>query len=226
MKVMVIAAHPDDEVLGCGGAIARLASEGHPCNALIVGEGITSRHLHREDADLALLAAHQSRAQEAGRLLGVSEVKILGFPDQRLDQMPFLELVHSLEREIDRIRPEWIFTQHGGDLNLDHALVFRATMTASRPMAGGNVRRLLAFETASATEWAFGQFAPVFQPDTFFDITSTLERKLSAIQVYESETRAYPHPRSPEALTAQARRWGSVVGVAAAEAFRTVWEVR
>ncbi len=226
MKVMVIAAHPDDEVLGCGGTIARLAAEGHQVHVLIVGEGITSRNVLREDADFALVHAHHKRAQRAGKLLGAASVKLLGLPDQRLDDMPFLDLVHALEAEIKHIQPEWIFTHHGGDLNLDHALVFRATMTATRPMAGLSVQRLLAYEVASSTEWGFGQFQPVFQPNTFFDISSTLARKLAAMRAYESEARPFPHPRSPEALEAAARLWGSTIGLPAAEAHQTIWEVR
>lgn len=226
MNVLVVAAHPDDEVLGCGGTIARLAAEGHAVSILILGEGITSRHARREEADETLLRLHQDRATQAGRLLGAREVKLLGLPDQRLDTLPLLEIVHALEAEIARVQPEVVFTQHGGDLNMDHVITFRATMTATRPMAGCPVKRLYAYEVGSSTEWAFQQFEPRFTPQVFFDIGAQLETKIAAMQVYESEARAFPHPRSPEALRANARRWGSAVGVAAAEAFCCVREIR
>ncbi len=226
MNVLVVAAHPDDEVLGCGGTIARFSAEGHAVTILILGEGITSRHARREDADEALLRVHQERAAQAGRLLGAREVKMLGLPDQRLDTLPLLEIVHALETEIKRVQPEVVFTQHGGDLNMDHVITFRATMTATRPMAGCPVKRLYSYEVGSSTEWAFQQFEPRFNPQVFFDIGAQLETKIAAMQVYESEARAFPHPRSPEALRASARRWGSAAGVDAAEAFCCVREIR
>lgn len=226
MNILVIAAHPDDEVLGCGGTISRLASEGAAVSILILAEGLTARAEFDPDRDRALLELHHERARRAGALLGARDVQLAGFPDNRMDTVPLLDVTQRIEREIARVRPELVFTQHGGDLNIDHVVTFRATMTATRPMAGGPVRRLYAYEVGSSTEWAFQQFEPRFAPQVFFDIEAHLERKIAAMQVYESEARAFPHPRSPEALRAAARRWGSVVGVPAAEAFCCVRELR
>ncbi|QXD14294.1 PIG-L family deacetylase [Rhodocaloribacter litoris] len=221
-RVLVIAAHPDDEVLGCGGTLARLADEGHTVHVAILGEGITSRHSRREDADPAAVAALRAHSRAAARALGVPEPQFFDLPDNRFDTVPLLDLVKCIEGLIDAVRPEVVFTQHGGDLNIDHARVYRATLTATRPMVGTPVQRVLAYEIPSSTEYAFGQFAPAFRPTVFVDITATLERKLAAMACYESEARPYPHPRSPEALRAIARRWGSVCGRAAAEAFMLV----
>ncbi|MDZ4288130.1 MAG: PIG-L family deacetylase, partial [Prosthecobacter sp.] len=174
----------------------------------------------------AQVQVHHERAVRAGTLLGADSVRVVGFPDQKMDTLPLLDITQAIEREIARVQPDTIFTQHGGDLNMDHVITFRATMTATRPMLGGCVRRVYAYEVASSTEWAFQQFEPRFQPAVFFDITATLETKIAAMQVYESEARQFPHPRSPEALSAIARRWGSVVGVQAAEAFQLVREIK
>jgi LmbE family N-acetylglucosaminyl deacetylase len=126
---------------------------------------------------------------------------------------------------IRRTRPKEIFTQHGGDLNIDHSITFRATLIAARPMVGQSVRGVYAYEVPSSTEWAFMKFEPRFSPDLFVDISTTLAAKVQAMEAYESERRDFPHPRSPAALEAIARRWGSVVGVEAAEAFETIWKV-
>jgi LmbE family N-acetylglucosaminyl deacetylase len=173
----------------------------------------------------ALLQVHHDRARRAGELLGAKSVSVLGFPDQYLDTVPLLKITQSLEREIERLEPDTIFTQHGGDLNLDHHLLYRATLTATRPMQGSSVKRVYAYEVASSTEWSFQKFEPRFQSSVFFNIQDTLENKIAAMAVYESEVRTFPHPRSPEALRAIAQRWGSVVGLAAAEAFELVREI-
>lgn len=225
-SILVIAAHPDDEVLGCGGTMARLAAEGASVSILILANGLTSRADYDPVRDAAALKLHHERAHRAGRLVGAKEVTLGGFPDQRMDTVPLLEITQAIEREIARVRPDTIFTQHGGDLNMDHVITFRATLTATRPMAGGPVKRVYAYEVGSSTEWSFQQFEPRFQPQVFFDIAAQLETKLAAMQVYASETRAFPHPRSPEAIRATALRWGSVAGLGAAEAFQLVREIR
>ncbi len=221
--VLVIAAHPDDEVLGAGGTMARLAREGHAVHVLILGEGATSRHAVRTDADPAETARLVAQSARAGAHLGVREVRHCGLPDNRFDTVPLLEVIKPIEAELARLRPETVFTQHGGDLNIDHAITYRATLTAARPLPDSSVRALYAFEVNSSSEWAFQQFAPAFRPSVFFDIADTLAAKLAAMAEYEGECRPFPHPRSPEALTTQARRWGSVIGCAAAEAFAPVY---
>ena len=222
---LIIAAHPDDEVLGCGGTAARLAREGHPVDIAILGEGITSRYAARDEADPALLDELQTRSRQAAARLGARELFLYGLPDNRFDTVPLLDVVKIVEGLVERLQPRVIYTHHGGDLNVDHAVLHRAVLTATRPLAGRPVREIYTFQVPSSTEWAFGQFAPAFQPNVFVEITDTLEAKVEAMQAYESEARAFPHPRSPDALRAIARTWGSVVGCGAAEAFGLVRQV-
>jgi LmbE family N-acetylglucosaminyl deacetylase len=226
MSVLVVAAHPDDEVLGCGGTIARLASEGQVVNVAILGEGITSRNPQRENADPAAIEKLYSCSRRVADLLSVKEITFHGLPDNRFDSLPLLDVVKLVEELVQRWRPSVIYTHHPGDLNIDHQVVSRAVLTAARPLEGQSVREVYMFEIASSTEWAFQQLAPVFKPNVFVNIEGTLRLKLEGMQLYESETRKFPHPRSPEALTAIARRRGSTVGCQAAEAFEIAYLIR
>lgn len=226
MRILVIAAHPDDEVLGCGSTIARLAQEGHEVYIAIMGEGVTSRYQQREDADQSLVEELHACSRRVAEALGARDVVLHNLPDNRFDTVPLLEIVKSIEEMVTRFSPEVIYTHHGGDLNVDHKLVHRAVLTATRPMKGEVVREIYAFEIASSTEWAFQRFDPAFRPNVFVDVAGTLELKIKALSFYESEVRAFPHPRSPEALRSIARRWGSVVGCEAAEAFELIRSIR
>lgn len=226
MEILVIAAHPDDEVLGCGGTIARMAQEGNHVYIAILGEGITSRYRQREQADAILLVKLREKTQRVGKLLGAKQVFTFDLPDNRFDTVPMLDIVKPIEDLIERIQPQIIYTHHGGDLNIDHRQIFCATLTAARPLPRCPVRTIYTYEVPSSTEWAMGKFCPSFQPNVFMDIHGTIENKLQAMALYESEVRFYPHPRSPEALRAIATRWGSVSGCYAAEAFELVREVR
>jgi LmbE family N-acetylglucosaminyl deacetylase len=226
MNVLVIAAHPDDEVLGCGGTIRRLANEGHAVSIAILGEGITSRFEQRESVNKNQIKQLHARSRKVAVLLGAKDVSLFSLPDNRFDTVPLLDVVKIIENLVEKLKPQVVYTQHGGDLNLDHAVTFRATLTATRPITGRSVRAVYAYEVASSTEWAFTQFSPPFKPNVFTDIGLTLDMKIQAMETYDSEVRKFPHPRSPEALRATAKRWGSVVGVTAAEAFQCVWEVQ
>jgi len=226
VRVLVVAAHPDDEVLGCGATAARLVVEGHDVHFAILGEGITSRHRHRSDIDSGEIVALHQKAHAAAAKLGVKNVVLHKLPDNRLDTLPLLDIVKIVEDLVDRIKPEIIYTHHGGDLNIDHGIVHRAVLTATRPMTGQPVREIYAFEVPSSTEWAFQRLGPSFQPNVFVDVSRTIEAKIAAMECYESEARQFPHPRSPESLRALAMRWGSVAGCAAAEAFELLRSIR
>lgn len=223
--ILVVAAHPDDEVLGCGGTIARLAGD-NEVHVVILGEGITSRYGERRDVDSSELERLQQATSAAAELLGVKIVEFGGLPDNRFDGLPLLEVVQRVERLVENIHPEVIYTHHPGDLNVDHQITFRSVLTATRPVPGSEVREVYVFEIPSSTEWAFQQIQPAFRPNVFVDISGTIETKVRAMQLYTSEIRPFPHPRSAEALRASARRWGSVVGVEYAEAFELIRSVR
>lgn len=225
-QALVVAAHPDDEVLGCGGTMARLAQDGCEVHIAILGEGVTSRHTQRDQANAEDLSRLHQRAQEAAAKVGAKDVVLFKLPDNRLDTIPLLDIVKLLEDLIRKVKPETIFTHHPGDLNIDHGVVHRALLTATRPLPGQSVREIYAFEVPSSTEWAFHQLRPTFRPNVFVDVSRTLAAKIAGLACYESEARNFPHPRSPEALRAIAARWGSVAGCHAAEAFELVRSVR
>jgi len=226
VRVLVVAAHPDDEVLGCGATAARLVAEGHDVDFAILGEGLTSRHADRGATDAGHLAALHRQVHAAAEKLGVKNVSLHKLPDNRLDTVPLLDVVKIVEELIHRLRPEVLYTHHGGDLNVDHGVIHRAVLTATRPMAGQPVKEIYAFEVPSSTEWAFQRLESPFRPNVFVDVTRALDAKIAAMECYESEARKFPHPRSPEALRAIAMRWGSVAGCNAAEAFELVRSVR
>jgi len=221
-KVLVIAAHPDDEILGCGATAARMIEEGHEVAFAILGEGMTSRDSDRAQADPGKLAVLHQQALAAARKVGVNSVSLHGLPDNRLDTVPLLEVVKLVERLVQQHRPEVIYTHHPGDLNIDHQIIHRAVLTATRPVQGHPVREIYAFEVPSSTEWAFPRTEGGFRPNIFVDVSRTIDSKIAAMECYETESRTFPHPRSPQALRAIAVRWGSVAGLAAAEAFELI----
>ena len=222
-KVLVIAAHPDDEVLGCGGTIRRLANEKKDVYVAILGEGITSRYKNTNKKKTDEL---KRGSYKASKLLGAKDTFLFGFPDNRLDTVALLDIVKKVEHLIKQIKPTIIFTHHSSDLNIDHKIVHQAVLTATRPVEGTIVRGVYMFEVPSSTEWSFGQFKPSFSPNVFYDISKTVNIKIEALKAYKSELRKFPHPRSPEALLAISRKWGSVVGFKAAEPFELLRSIR
>lgn len=218
--VGVIAAHPDDEVLGCGGTMARMASEGRAVHILLMADGETSRVSDAGEAiDRGRLAARIAAAESACEILGCSSVDVLGMPDNRLDGLELLDLVRHIETFVERYQPLTLLTHHAGDVNIDHRVVQDAVITACRPQNDHPVKELLFFEVPSSTEWRPPGSAEAFNPNWFVDISTTLAVKLEALQTYDSELRAFPHPRSLQAVGALAQWRGATVGVAAAEAF-------
>ena len=218
--VLVVAAHPDDEVLGCGGTIARHSDEGDQVQVLIFAEGSTSRQKQRDRLQAAdELYSLAEAAKTAGAILGAEGIELLDFPDNRLDSLDRLDLVKRIEERIDRHQPQVVYVHHAGDVNVDHRRLHEAVVTACRPTPGHPVRRLLSFEVASSSEWQPPGSAPAFQPSWFVDISNHWQRKREALVAYSSEMRSWPHARSLEALEHLARWRGAQVGVEAAEAF-------
>jgi LmbE family N-acetylglucosaminyl deacetylase len=220
VKVLCVAAHPDDEVLGCGGTLARHAAAGDEVHVCLVAEGLTSRitasSAGGSASELAELAA---AARRADALLGVRETLLLGLPDNRLDELPRLDVIQRIEAVLASVRPEVVYTHAACDLNLDHQIVHEAVLTACRPVPGQRVRRILCFEVPSSTEWRGAGSAPAFVPNWFVDISATLAAKRAALGEYAGEMRPWPHARSIDACEHLARWRGASVGVAAAEAF-------
>ena len=217
MSVLVVAAHPDDEVLGCGGTIARHVQDGERVTIAILGEGVTSRNPTAHKANTQSLSDLRGAAREASDLMGVTDLRLLDFPDNRFDTVDLLELVATVEAIIADVKPNIVYCQHGGDLNIDHQLTFRAVLTATRPQPELQVNSLYTWSTRSATEWAFSSIFPIFIPRLFVDISNTLQDKLRALSVYENELRPWPHSRSLQAVEAACRSNGAKVGVEAAE---------
>jgi LmbE family N-acetylglucosaminyl deacetylase len=219
-NVLVVAAHPDDEVLGCGGTIARHAEAGDAVQVLIVAEGATSRQEQRDRKEAAeQLSSLAQAAQKAGAILGAMGVELLDLPDNRLDSLDRLDLIKRIEERIAWHQPQVVYVHHAGDVNIDHRRLHEAVITACRPTPGQPVRRLLSFEVASSTEWQPPGSAPAFQPNWFVDITAQWSLKCQALEAYADEMRPWPHARSISALEHLARWRGAQVGVEAAEAF-------
>jgi len=210
-RVLVIAAHPDDELLGCGGTIALHVCGGDAVTTVIACEGESLRYGPQG-------VGQRDHTRRAATLLGVTDVRELGFRDQRLDTHSLTEIITPLELVVREIRPQIVYCQFGGDINRDHEILFKALLVATRPVED-SIEAVYAFDTASSTEWAYPRS---FVPDTWVDISSTLEQKLAAMACYESEVRPYPHPRSLDALRHRAHAWGNQHCVDAAEVFMTV----
>ena len=220
MKYLIIAAHPDDEVLGCGGSIAKWVKDGHEVHVLIMAEGATSRDKHRDRASkketLSILAKSAKRAAE---ILGVQSVELLEYPDNRMDSVDLLDVVKTIEDYVEKLKPKVVVTHHSSDLNIDHQIIHQAVMTACRPQPGHPVKCILSFEVPSATEWQLPTVGSPFVPNWFEDISETLELKIEALEAYQFEMRKWPHSRSIKAVGHLARWRGASVGCEAAESF-------
>ncbi len=220
-RVLVVAAHPDDEVLGVGGTIAWHVARGDEVVVLLLTDGVTARH--------SVTEPQKAAARQACRELGVEDIVFANLPDEGLDGMPLLEIIRPISQLVREVRPRVVYTHHRGDANQDHRAAFEATLVAVRPFGDNPVERVLCYEVASSTEWGppFADWA--FLPNVHVDISSTLEAKLRAIEAYretfQSEIKPFPHPRSPEAVRFYAQQRGITVGMTAAEAFVLVREL-
>lgn len=214
--VLIIAAHPDDEVLGVGGTVRRHVLAGDTVHAVVICEAVTMRYQGQHVPQ----KEHGARAAE---ILGLASFEIFDYPDQHLDTMSLVDIITPIEARVRRFRPQIVYTHFAGDINRDHQLVFEAAMVACRPIES-YIEVIYSFETPSATEWNVPR---TFSPNYFVDISTTLEDKLRAFACYESEVREYPHPRSLDSLRYRAHYWGNVVHMRAAEAFmcwRRLWK--
>jgi LmbE family N-acetylglucosaminyl deacetylase len=219
-RVLVVAAHPDDEVLGCGATMARHVDCGDEVSVVITAEGVTSRDYQRNVAQRhEQLSTLKSISISANKILGVTDIHFLGFPDNRMDEVPFLDVVKQIEKVKSLVNPTVVYTHFPGDLNIDHRITSDAVATAFRPQPNETAKLIAFFEVLSSTNWSFQTRNTSFVPNLFIGVEQWLERKIMALHSYSEEMRPWPHSRSYEAVKHQAGNRGSDVGVAAAESF-------
>lgn len=227
-RIMVVVAHPDDELLGLGATMNRIISETNAVTHLVIlGEGITSRAEVRDQEKWQKeLEIHRNNIYAAQKCIGYHSVSIHQLADNRFDSVNLLDIIKIVEKEKEQFKPDVIFTHHGGDLNIDHQRTFEAVVTCTRPMEHERVKTIIAFETPSGTEWRAATDPRHFIPNLFFEVSEeNVNAKIRGMENYEFEKRKYPHPRSPEALKIQAQRWGVAVGKPFAEAFVLVRQI-
>lgn len=235
MRILVIAAHPDDEVLGMGGTIRKFVKKGHDLKIVIMATGIFARRSKNyqnstkyelsKDTKLSMekeIVQLRNDTKKAGKILGVSNIEFMDFPDNEMDTVSNLQVTKKIESLIQEFNPEIVYTHTQHDVNVDHRVLYNATITATRPAPKCKVKQVITFEIPSSTEW---QFPSSFSPNIFVDISKELSSKIKALSVYKNELREFPHPRSGKAIEIIAKRWGTVCGFPAAEAFCLVRKI-
>jgi len=215
-KILIIAPHPDDETLGCGGTIAKHILSGDHVTLCIATTA------HKPDWSDEYLDLRSKQINEAVKILGIHEVIELGYHTVKLDTIPQKEITERLIMIVNELQPDIAYIPFKGDLHRDHRVIFESALVALRPV-NCNVKKILAYETLSETEW--GQPIAPFNPNVYCDITKTFLKKIKALKAYKTELREYPHPRSLEAIEAVAKKRGTEVGVFYAEAFSLIREV-
>lgn len=231
MNILVVCAHPDDETIGMGGTLKKLSKD-HNITVLFVAEGVTGRRksgyennpdYHVSDKEIEKMKdeinVRKNHAINALKILGIDKVRFLDLPNVELDQIPLLKIIKEIEREIENTQCNMIFTHHFNDLNIDHSVVYNATITAARPIPNSSVFAIASFEIPASTDW---RYPYQFKPNLFIDISKEMDSKIMALKEYHYEIRKTPHPRSKEMMEATVMRWGSLSGYHAAEAFELV----
>ena len=217
-NILVVAAHPDDEVLGCGGTIARHVNNGDLVCVVFTADGISARENNNLKQEIQ---TRMNQAKAACLVLGVNNIKFLNFPDNKLDTIPLLDIVIALEKIIVEFKPNTVYTHFAGDLNIDHRITYQAVITACRPIPGQTVKQIYSFEVLSSTEWSSSiSTSSSFKPQYYVDISNTLDKKIKALRCYDSEMRPSPHSRSYENANALVSLRGASVGISAAECYQ------
>ena len=216
MNILVIAPHPDDEVLGCGGTIAKHTNNGDVVHLCIVTKG------YYPDWSYEYLKNRPSEIEESTRILGIKKFHLLDFPTAKLDNIPQKDLNDSISEVINKVKPAVVYIPHRGDIHQDHRIIFHSALIAMRPNSKHYVKKILSYETLSETEWGYPRN---FQPTLYVDTSDTIDVKIEAMKAYASELKQYPHPRSIEIIEALAKKRGSEVGLKYAEAFEIIKEI-
>ena len=214
-NVIVIAAHPDDEVLGCGGTIYKHTSEGDNVTIVFISDGESSRVIKKNSIEVRYNAA-----RKASNILGCGEPIFLNLSDNRLDTYPLLEIIKKIEKVIFNVKPNIVYTHYYNDLNIDHQITCKSVLTACRPLPNSSIHTILFFETPSSTEW--GETKDIFIPQKFVNISDFVKIKKKALSVYKNEMREYPHPRSLQAIEAIDSFRGATAGYKSAEIYRKI----
>lgn len=226
-KILIVAAHPDDEVLGCGGIIAKEKDNGNDVKVVILATGKTSRSDKQpQDVQNEIDKLYQESRQALG-ILGIESENIIfgDFPDQKLDSIPILDIIHFLKKIVQKYKPDIVYTHHSGDYNVDHRIVFDATVFVSRPYQGEHYpSELYSYEVLSSTEWSYQSKKP-FKPTVYVNIKDQIERKKQAMLAYKSELKYYPHPRSEKGVENLAMKRGNEVSKEYAEAFELIRKI-
>lgn len=219
MKILVIAPHPDDEVLGCGGTIKKYTKTGNEVYLCVVTKA------YAPDWSEKFLKERPKEIKESNKILGITKTYFLDFLTAKLDAVPQKELNDSITNIVKELKPEKVYVPYGGDLSKEHRLTFEAALVATRPKHNSTIKKILLYETLSETEWGRGFTKKMFIPNVYVDISNTLKYKLKAMQAYKSELKKSPHPRSLEIIEALAKKRGSEAGLKFAEAFLLVREI-
>ena len=236
MKNLIIVAHPDDEVLGMGGTIKKLTKNGDDVKIVIMATGISSRRSTNYKNSTQYEIDNQTMkkineqilklrkdAKNASEILGVRDIQFENFPDNEMDTVSNLQITKKIEEIIQSYKPNVVYTHSQFDINVDHRALYFSTITATRPKKNQNVKEVMCFEVPSSTEW---YFPSTFSPNVFVDISEEIQFKLKALKAYKNELQEFPHPRSPEAISAIGKRWGSISGFNNAEAFYLVRQLK
>ena len=211
MKILVIAAHPDDEVIGMGATIKKLSDKNH-IDLCIVSEGATAQYSNKK-----MIQVRQESCKKSGKILGVSNITFLDFPDMKLDSIPHLEINRSLEKVIAKINPDVVYTTPYNDLNKDHLKVFESTLVAARPLSS-SVKEIICYELPGLTN-------NPFKPNTYVEITDHISYKIKAFKMYKSEIEKFPHPRSIKSIENLSIQRGIESGLKNAEAFESIRKI-
>jgi len=220
MSILIIASHPDDEILGCGGTMSKFSNEGHEVNVIFVADGETSRPL-KKNIKKKKIQKRYLNAKIANKIVGTNKLFFFSFPDNQLDTVSRLKITKRIEEVVVKMRPSIVFTHSNSDVNIDHRIVHECVLAACRPKPNFSVNKLFFFEVPSSTEWNTCNSFSTFTPNYFFDISKTIKNKLKALEAYDDEMMDFPHPRSLKAVKSLSEWRGASAGLNSAEAFVT-----